>query len=177
METLPEIPDYIKLEHDAARILQLQEEHGWTFNERVGWEFASTLRKELEETEQVLKKRHPYVKGPEQTPKRNNKTQGYVTGATFTRLKETNPTSRDHIAWILQQFHGWNPTQMTATGKPIIDETTLKEAVSDGITIAEDFLNLLDITKKLGMISEGTNAWLKLCTTANKIHHHCSVLP
>jgi DNA polymerase I-like protein with 3'-5' exonuclease and polymerase domains len=175
METLPKIPDYIKLEHDAAKILTEQELHGWTFNERAGWEFASTLRKELEETEQVLRKRHPFVKGPEQTPKRNNKTQGYVTGATFTRLKETNPTSRDHIAWILQQFHGWNPTQMTATMKPIVDETTLKEAASDGITIAEDFLKLLDITKKLGMISEGTNAWLKLCTTANKIHHHCSV--
>ena len=25
------------------------------------------------------------------------------------------------------------------------------------------------------MISEGANAWLKLCTTANRIHHHCSV--
>ena len=25
------------------------------------------------------------------------------------------------------------------------------------------------------MISEGTNAWLKLCTSANRIHHHCSV--
>ena len=27
----------------------------------------------------------------------------------------------------------------------------------------------------LGMISEGANAWLKLSTTANRIHHHCSV--
>ena len=25
------------------------------------------------------------------------------------------------------------------------------------------------------MISEGVNAWLKLCTSANRIHHHCSV--
>ena len=25
------------------------------------------------------------------------------------------------------------------------------------------------------MISEGMNAWLKLCTTASRIHHHCSV--
>ncbi len=25
------------------------------------------------------------------------------------------------------------------------------------------------------MISEGTNAWLKLCTSASRIHHHCSV--
>ena len=64
---------------------------------------------------------------------------------------------------------------MTPTGKPIIDEVILKEAASDGITIAEDFHKCLDITKKLGMISEGMNAWLKLCTTAKRVHHHCSV--
>lgn len=27
----------------------------------------------------------------------------------------------------------------------------------------------------LGLLSEGVNAWLKLCTTASRIHHHCSV--
>ena len=172
MEALPKIPDYIKLEHDAARILQLQEEHGWKFDERAAWELASSLRKELEETQKVLRDRHPYVKGEEKTPKRNNKTQGYVLGATFTRLKDTNTSSRDHIAWILQTFHGWNPTQMTATGKPIIDELILKEI---GTPIALQFLRILTITKMLGMISEGVNAWLKLCTTANRIHHHCSV--
>jgi DNA polymerase I-like protein with 3'-5' exonuclease and polymerase domains len=90
-------------------------------------------------------------------------------------LKETNVTSRDNIAWILQTFHGWKPTQLTATGKPIIDEIVLKEAAQDGLQIASQFLRCLDITKKLGMISEGTNAWLKLCTSAKKIHHHCSV--
>ena len=109
MEALPKIPDYIKLEHDAARILQLQEENGWRFNERAAWELASTLRKELEETQKILRDRHPYVKGEEKTPKRNNKTQGYVLGATFTRLKEFNTTSRDHIAWVLQTFYGWSP--------------------------------------------------------------------
>ena len=172
MEALPKIPDYIKLEHDAARILQLQEEHGWKFDERAAWILASSLRKELEETQKVLRDRHPYVKGEEKTPKRNNKTQGYVLGATFTRLKETNTSSRDHIAWILQTFHGWNPTQMTATGKPIIDELILKEI---GTPIALQFLRILTITKMLGLLSEGVNAWLKLCTTANRIHHHCSV--
>ena len=64
---------------------------------------------------------------------------------------------------------------MTNTGKPVIDETILKEIASDGISIAGDFAKCLDITKKLGMISEGTNAWLKLVTTANRVHHHCSV--
>jgi len=49
------------------------------------------------------------------------------------------------------------------------------ETASGGISIAADFAKCLDITKKLGMISEGTNAWLKLATTASRVHHHCSV--
>ena len=95
--------------------------------------------------------------------------------ATFTRTTELNPVSRDHISWCLQEHYKWEPTQHTPTGKPMIDETVLKEVAASGITIAEDFLKCLTITKKLGMISEGMNAWLKLCTTASRIHHHCSV--
>ena len=57
-------------------------------------------------------------------------------------------------------------------GKPVIDEVILKEMNSE---VATMFLRILTITKMLGMISEGENAWLKLNTTANRIHHHCSV--
>jgi len=175
MRPLPPLPEWVTLEHQVAQILTEQELHGWYFDERAAWELASTLRTELEKTYQLLRDRHPYVAGSVFTPKRNNRTQGYVDGAPFTRLKETNPTSRDHISWILQTYHGWKPKELTPTGKPIIDEVILKEIASGGITIAEDFLKCLDITKSLGMISEGTNAWLKLCTTASRIHHHCSV--
>ena len=176
MRPLPQIPEWVLLEHQVAQILTNQELHGWHFDERSAWELASSLRKKLEETHQLLRDRYPFVAGSLFTPKRDNRTTGYVKGAPFTRLKETNITSRDHIAWILQTHHGWEPTQMTATLKPIIDETVLKEmAASGGPSIALEFLKCLDITKSLGMISEGTNAWLKLCTTANRIHHHCSV--
>ena len=176
MRPLPQIPEWVRLEHEVAQLLTEQELHGWYFDQHAAWKLASTLRKELEETIALLRDRHPYVAGSEFTPKRNNGPAGYVKDATLTRLKETNPTSRDHISWILQTFHGWKPTQLTATGKPIIDEIVLKEIVaSGGPSIALDFLKCLDITKSLGMISEGTNAWLKLCTTANRIHHHCSV--
>ena len=172
MRSLPPLPDWVALEHDVAQILTTQELHGWHFDTKAAWQLASTLRGELEQTCELLRNRHPFVKGSEFTPKRNNKTSGYVEGCTFTKLKELNPTSRDHISWILQTFHGWKPTQMSPTGKPIIDEVILKDI---GTPIAMDFLKCLDITKKLGMISEGTNAWLKLCTTADRIHHHCSV--
>jgi DNA polymerase I-like protein with 3'-5' exonuclease and polymerase domains len=172
MRSLPPIPDWVALEHDVSQILTQQELHGWYFDTKAAWQLASTLRGELEETCELLRNRHPFVKGSEFTPKRNNKTSGYVEGCSFTKLKELNPTSRDHISWILQEFYGWKPTQMSPTGKPIIDEVILKDI---GTPVALDFLKCLDITKKLGMISEGTNAWLKLCTTADRIHHHCSV--
>jgi DNA polymerase I-like protein with 3'-5' exonuclease and polymerase domains len=176
MRPLPQIPEWVKLEHQVAQLLTTQQLHGWYFDERAAWELASSLRKQLEETYQLLRHRYPFVAGPVFTPKRDNRTTGYVKDAPFTRLKETNPTSRDHIAWILKEHHNWKPTQMTATGKPIIDEIVLKEmAASGGPQIALEFLKCLDITKSLGMISEGTNAWLKLCTTAKRIHHHCSV--
>ncbi len=172
MRSLPPIPEWVALEHQVAQVLTQQELHGWNFDSEAAWKLASSLRTELEETYQLLRDKHPYVFGSEFTPKRNNKTSGYVEGCPFTKLKELNPISRDHISWILQTFHGWKPTELTPTGKPIIDEVILKDIGTD---VALAFLKCLDITKKLGMISEGGNAWLKLCTTANRIHHHCSV--
>ena len=171
MQTFPQIPEWIKLEHQVAQILTEQEIHGWYFDECAARELESTLRKEYEETCRLLRNRFPFVSGSLFTPKRNNRTQGYVAGATFTRLKELNPTSRDHIAWILTQHCGWKPTLTTSTGKPVVDETVLKDIGTD---IALQFLTLLDLTKKLGMISEGVNAWQKLVTKC-RIHHHCSV--
>ena len=175
MRPLPQIPEWVKLEHQVAHILTTQELHGWYFDERSAWELSSSLRAELEKTCELLRNEHAYVPGPEFTPKGNNKRYGYIAGATFTRITELNPTSRDHIAWFLGEHYGWEPTLKTETGKAVIDEVVLKEVASSGITIAEDFLKCLTITKKLGMISQGVNAWLKLCTTASRVHHHCSV--
>ena len=171
METLPPIPGWVQMEHQVAQILTQQEQHGWHFNEQEARSLESTLRQELEDTSRILREQHPYVAGALFTPKRNNRTQGYVDGAEFQRLKELNPTSRDHIAWILQTHYGWMPSSMTSTGKPVIDETVLKDV---GTAIALQFLTLLTLTKQLGMISEGVNAWQKL-VTKSKIHHHCSV--
>jgi DNA polymerase I-like protein with 3'-5' exonuclease and polymerase domains len=175
MRPLPQIPEWVQLEHQVAQILTTQELHGWYFDERAAWELSSSLRAELEETCAILRDGHAYVPGPEFTPKGNNKRYGYIAGATFTRITELNPTSRDHIAWFLGEHYGWEPTLKTETGKAVIDEVVLKEAASSGITTAEGFLKCLTITKKLGMISQGVNAWLKLCTTASRVHHHCSV--
>ena len=101
MQSLQALPDWVALEHKVAQILTDQEIHGWRFDEGAARELELALRRELQDITEVLRARFPFVPGPEFTPKRNNKTQGYFQGATFTRLKEFNPSSRDHIAWIL----------------------------------------------------------------------------
>lgn len=172
MEAFPPIPEWLQMEHRVAHILTKQEQHGWYFDERAAWELASALRTELEGIDSLLRERYPLVPGSRFTPKRDNKSKGYIAGAEFTRLKDFNPNSRDHIAWILKTHSGWEPTSLTPTGKPIVDETSLKDIGTD---LALSFLRMLEISKMLGMLSEGKNAWLKLVTKSKRIHHHCSV--
>ena len=171
MRTFPPLPEWVQLEHQVAQILTQQEQHGWYFNERAAWELESSLRKELEDTHRILQNRYPFIPGERFTPKRDNRTKGYIKGAPLTKLKEFNPSSRDHIAWILKTHHDWTPTSLTASEKAVIDETVLKDI---GAETALLFLKCLDITKKLGMISQGVNGYLKLVTTSSRIHHHCS---
>ena len=171
MQPFPPLPDWLTLEHEVAQILTKQEIHGWYFDEPAAWQLAQTLYTELDSLNQLLRERYPYVAGAEFTPKRPNKTQGYVAGATFTRLKEFSPTSRDHIAWVMETLHGWVPDKKTASGKATIDETVLKDI---GTEESLQFLRCFELTKQLGMLSEGKNAWLKLVRN-NRIHHHCSV--
>ena len=172
MEAFPTLPEWITLEHQVATILTKQEHHGWYFDEQSARELESTLRNELESTQAKLRADFPYVAGAVFTPKRDNQRTGYVKGVSFTRLKDFNPQSRDHIAWILSTHCGWQPSSLTNSGKAVIDETVLKDIGTD---IALRFLRVLELTKMLGMISQGVNAWQKLVTTSNRIHHHCSV--
>ena len=173
MQSFPALPEWVSLEHQVAQILTEQEIHGWYFNQDAARDLELSLRRELLDLTRVLERRFPFVPGNEFTPKRDNRTLGYTKGAAFTKLKDFNPSSRDHIAWILTNFDNFDPNSTTTTsGKTKIDETTLK---NHGTGLALEFLRILEITKSLGMISEGANAWLKLSTSANRIHHHCSV--
>ena len=171
MQPFPTLPEWVTLEHQVAQILTKQETHGWYFDESAARELECSLRNELQSIIEVLSRRFPFVPGAEFTPKRNNRTQGYFQDCPFTRLKTFNPSSRDHIAWILKTHDNFQGETTTTSGKTKIDETTLK---NHGTGLSLQFLRILEITKSLGMISEGANAWLKLCTKS-RIHHHCSV--
>ena len=48
MQSLPPLPEWVKLEHKVAQILTQQEIHGWFFDESSARELESALRTEYE---------------------------------------------------------------------------------------------------------------------------------
>ena len=171
MESFPEIPEAVRLEHDIATLMASQEAVGWPFDVRKAQELENTLLNRLESLRACAAGVCSFAPGNKFTPKRDNKTQGYVAGAEMQRLKEFNPSSRDHIAWYFKTFQGWEPKKLTETGKPVIDETVLKEIGTEEALV---FLSILETQKKLGMLSQGSNAWLKLVKNG-RLHHSCFI--
>ena len=171
MAPFSEIPEAVLLEHRIGELMALQEAVGWPFDVRAAQELENTLLSRLESLREAAEKLCWCVPGNLFTPKRDNKTQGYVAGAEMQRLKEFNSSSREHIAWFFKTFQGWKPTKMTETGKAVIDETVLKEIGTEEALL---FLEILETQKKLGMLSQGNNAWLKLVKNG-RLHHSCFI--
>jgi DNA polymerase I len=167
---LEQYKDSIDLEHRIAAIMSWQEREGYPFDSTKAVKLESKLRIELETLSDEMRSAFAWVDGGEFTPLRPNQSRGYVKGATFTRLKEFNPTSRHHIAWAFKTFRGWEPTEFTDTGTPKIDETVLTEL---GTSEALKFARILGLQKDLGQLSEGQNAWLKRLEKDGRIHHSC----
>lgn len=169
----PKIEKYqqaIDLEHACAKIMNWQEQEGFPFDVQKAQQLESKLRLELEGLADEMRSKICFVPGGEFTPKRDNKTLGYVADAPMTRVKDFNPTSREHIAYMFTTMRGWTPTEKTETGKAKIDETVLKGIGTDE---ALKFARILELQKGLGQVSEGNNAWLKLVEKDGRIHHSC----
>jgi DNA polymerase I len=165
-------PKPIELEHACARVMAIQEQHGWPFDVTAAERLEGELRTESEKLADTMRATFPYVDGGSMIPKRPNKTKGYIAGAEFTKLKEFNPTSRDHIAWAFSTWRKWKPDEFTDKGKPKIDEAVLLAMDTEE---SRTFARLLELQKALGQLSEGTNAWLKQVTPQGRIHHACQL--
>lgn len=153
----------IQLEHDIAWVMAKQERNGFVFDK----DQATKLYSELAGKRQVLYE-NLVSKGGSWTVykgdkiyKRDNAKRGIKAGVLYPQYEEVtfNPNSRQHIAKVLMD-RGWEPTEMTPTGAPKVDEETLKTA--KGIDLTEDILEYLLINKRIAQLAEGDNAWLKL---------------
>ena len=177
------IPDYVTLEMRMAEIMSEQEASGFRFDLSAAERVRKQLGQETEDIQAQLTKRFIYVPGKVYTPKRANKTKGYIAGAPITKLLDFNPTSRQHIAWVLQNFSNARFTKLTETGKPKVDEAALSEmrdvALQQGNKKLNEecqmFIRLLTLQKWLGQLSEGSNSWFNTIEDDGAIHHSCSL--
>ena len=152
----------IRLEHSLAEICYRIGEAGWQFDTKKAIELYARLAQERADLESELRELFPPWEIKEEfVPARNNKTRGYIAGVPVLKSKtvEFNPNSRRHIEHCLRTKYRWKPTVFTAGGDAKIDETILKSLpYPEAQKLAHGFL----LSKRIGALAEGKNAWLKL---------------
>ncbi|MDE7065776.1 MAG: DNA mismatch repair protein MutH, partial [Desulfovibrionaceae bacterium] len=122
-----------------------------------------TLRASLQETFPPKRIEEVFI------PRVNNRTRGYVKGQPCIRVRyeEFNPNSRPMIAARLMETCGWRPSEFTESGQPRVDENTL---ASLPFPACRQLTSYLELTKIIGMLSEGNAGWLKLADDSGRIH-------
>lgn len=166
----------IKLEHQFAQILFKQEQRGVYFDKQKAIELASHLTAEKYRLEEELRLAFPpQTIETEFIPKVNNKTKGYVKGVPFIKktVIEFNPSSRQMIADRLIKKYNWKPKELSPTGQPVINENVLEGmSYEEAPLLKEYFL----VTKTLGQLADGNNAWLKLVAADGAIHGYVDTI-
>jgi DNA polymerase I-like protein with 3'-5' exonuclease and polymerase domains len=159
------------LEHQVAHIVAQQERRGFLFNMKAAEELTARLQIRRGELEAKLQDTFaPWEEYVETfTPKVNNKKMGYVKGVPVDKYKTTvfNPGSRHHIANRLKAFHNWKPKEFTPDGRPKVDESVLGKLDYPEAKLLTEYLL---VQKRLGMLAEGNNAWMKMVKADGRIH-------
>lgn len=83
-----------------------------------------------------------------------------------------NPNSRVQIIRLMKERYAWKPTEFTKkgedAGRPKLDETTLDSL--KGNAGVPEIIEFLTISKRVGQIATGKQAWLKVVKEDGRIH-------
>lgn len=163
-------PEALALEHDFQQVIFQQERDGAPFDTRAAERLYVDLAAKREELAASLRGTFPPRRVEEVfIPKVNNRTRGYVKGEPFIKVRheEFNPNSRQMIADRLTEKYGWRPSTFTDTGQPKVDEDVL---ASLPFPACKPLVSYLELTKIIGMLSEGKAGWLRLVDDTGRIH-------
>lgn len=193
--------DAIQLEHDVARIIQRQEQHGFKFNhDKAGLLYRELLNVNIEIEKKLREVFPPWYRAKERktftrtamvkradlevtitvrqfSEKTGKEKKPYVgpirewqeEGCEYTKveLKEFNPGSRRDIADRLQKVLGWRPQKFGNDGIPTVDEEVLAELPWPQAKLLNEYLM---VQKRLGMLAEGKEAWMKKVKADGRMH-------
>ena len=170
-----------EIEHGFAKAIRIQEMNGFPFDVKAAEKLTQTLMARRAALDVELTEVFPptiettksnWWLAPDGTKSRTKKAlveQGFkakdiVKGEPVTKEVPFNPNSRDQIAERLMA-NGWKPAAYEGK-RPAINEGVLKEI---GTAQSEKLLEYLLVSKRLGQVAEGKQAWLKL-EKNGKIH-------
>ena len=144
--------DILYREYQVASLLKKQQDYGFYVDIVGATKLKNKLMQEKTKILQEMQEAFPprFVKNSENlSPRLTKKVKGPYTNI---KLEYFNPSSRKQICDRLQQL-GWEPSNYTAKGTPIINEETLASN-----QYAEKLVRYLKITKDLGQLCEGENS-------------------
>ncbi len=176
-----------EIEHKAQWLCQKMEHNGFYFDMNKALELKMILEKEYLRIVDELTEYAPKIPDKVFVPKRDNKSLGYKAGVPIQRYKEFNPNSRQQLYYILNAHYKYKfldcmyDIELDNNGeeksrKLKLNEETLKAISKDPNAndevkrIAELYSKSFMLSKRLGQLAEGNNAWLKLVGKDNKIH-------
>jgi len=187
----------IDLEHEAQWLMAQQERNGFPFDTKAAEAFEVTLRSRYAILDAKLRRMVPEIPDNVFVPKRNNKTKGYIAGVPIQRHKDFNPGSGKQVEYVITKFFGYQPMEpelydfklhkgITDDAKldlirngevrmKIEDETfeflkddkNAPQEVRDISVIMEEYRVL---SKRLGQLADGKQAWLKNVKADGMIH-------
>jgi len=99
-----------------------------------------------------------------------------VEGTPYTKveLRDFNPNSRPQIVDRLKHLYGWTPQDFTEKGSARVDDEILRNLVDD-IPLAKTLAEIFYYKKRIGMVVDGKNGWLKLVRSDRRIHGRVNV--
>jgi DNA polymerase I-like protein with 3'-5' exonuclease and polymerase domains len=134
----------VELEHEFAKAIAQQERNGIGFDEQAAAALYAKLAAERDALVQELRETVPPTE---------------IKLKTKTKYEPFNPASRQQIAAYLRSL-GWNPEDYTPSGEAKVDEAILGKLE---YPIAKRLSHYLLLQKRIGMLAEGDESWLKLC--------------
>lgn len=165
-------------EHESQRICLDQTAKGFNFNIDKAHKLEKQLLERKDELTELIVKDlggnflvNMGVKVPKRSINYKDVTKASRhQGAAYTalKIKEFNPNSRYDLGQRLISRCNWKPKEFGTDGKP-----TLSEEVLDKMTfpVAKNISEYLMIDKRLGMLSNGNAAWIKLYNEDTKSIH------
>lgn len=178
-----------ELEHKAQWLCQKMEHNGFPFDIPKAVELKKELEADFNMVSEELHKFAPPIPDKVFIPKRDNKRLGYTAGVPVQRYKEYNPNSRLQLQYILKEHYKYNfldsmyEIEYNEDGEETSRKLKLNEETLK--TIAEDpnapqevqhlaglYMVSFTLSKRLGQLADGSNAWLKLVGTDGRIHGH-----